>query len=585
MSEPAPKPFNLFRLRRRLRLALQNVTEGFVRLPLLAKGPAVILLGLGIGTGANLINHNAYWNYTIYSVQTVDFNILANVLPAAAREPLLNRNKAELRRLLDSNYSLFGIVLSICEPNTECSSERFIASSGFSIEDDGSSIRLIGDKPWSLRATRAWTGILKDKTSSREEFINHLKHNESVDKQGVYANSNEPDFTYELTDNRKRHTKKEGNDKSDKIGNLYFVRNTIPPFADELKSSLGRLFRIRTTTLPAFLSTRQGVILQTYLGSVLLALFIWAVFELMAARYKYAQQLESVALQEQKLKFFRIKYSADLFSSQIDSFSHDLKTASQRVVVIMNDLALRTCADMRSIVHDMKKAPLIRSRDNFDELINLLRLSSYPPDQDSAEIIDKLKTTYNQLNFVVSDMRSASSTGVAEVLDINRILEQFEHRLPPIQQDSPMTLRIDRLPQPAFIIGNEWHILSIIRNVYYNSLAAAIEKTLDLPRNERDTFIPEMVITPQLVDNCVEVVIKDNGPGIPEDKLKTLYQWLPSSAANLEADRESGHGSDIVATYIMLNNASVRVANLLTPDGAICGAKVVLRFKLTSPTS
>ncbi len=148
-----------------------------------------------------------------------------------------------------------------------------------------------------------------------------------------------------------------------------------------------------------------------------------------------------------------------------------------------------------------------------------------------------------------------------------------------------MKLRIDRLPQPAYIIGNEWHILSIIRNVYYNSLAAAIEKTLDLPRHERDTFIPEMVITSQLVDNCVEVVIKDNGPGIPEDKLETLYQWLPSSAANLEADRESGHGSDIVATYIMLNNASARVANLLKPDGAICGAKVVLRFKLTSPTS
>ncbi len=422
MPRLTTKPFNLFRLRRRIRLASQNITEFLVCLPLLAKGPAVILLGLGIGTGANLINHNAYWNYTVYSVQTVDFNILANVLPSAIREPLLNRNQAELRRLLDSNYSLFGIVLSICEPNTDCSSEKFIASSGFTIEDDGSSIRLIGDKPWSLRASRAWTGILKEKSSSREDFINHLKHNESVDKQGVYLNSNEPDFTYNLTGKQKRHIRERGISTSGKIGYLYFIRNTIPPFADELTSSLGRLFRIRTTTLPGFLSTRQGVILQTYLMSLLLALFLWVVFELLA------QHVESVALQEQKLRFFRTRYSADLFSRQIDSFSHDLKTASQRVVVIMNDLVLRSYTDMRSIVHDIQKAPLINSRDNFDELITLLKLSSYPPDQDSAEIIDKLKTTYNQLNFVVSDMRSASSTGVAEVLDINRILEQFEHR-------------------------------------------------------------------------------------------------------------------------------------------------------------
>lgn len=558
---------------------------------MIAKGPAVILLGLGIGTAANLINHNAYWNYTIFNVQSVDFNILANVLPASIKEPLLKGNQAELRRLLDSNYSLFGIVVSRCEAGIACKSERFIASSGFHIQDNGDSIRLSGNKPWSIRATRAWTGVLKEKASSRTSFVKHLKENKSVDVQGIYAESTKPDFAYERVNNRREATRLNHNEGIERIGNIYFIRNTVPPFTDELANSLSRLFKTGSTTLPAFLSTRQGVIFQTYIGSVVVVLFLWTVFELIAARYKYEQQIiaakykyeqqkEWVKLQEQKLKFFRVRFAADHFSNAIDGFAHNLRNAGQQVVVIMNELVLRTQADMCSIVHDINKAPLIGSSDEqFDELIQLLKNSKHPADKESADIIQKLKATRDQLGFVVSDMRSASNTSTSSIISITSLLERLKSRLPPIGHNDQLELTICNLTSNAAIAGNEWQIFCILRNIYYNSSAASIKKRANMRKNDRLNFTPKFKLTARVIENYVEFVIEDNGPGIPAEKLGSLYQWSPSTAENLGADRLSGYGSDIVGTYLMLNNASVSVSNLIADDNSVCGSRVTLRFK------
>ncbi len=561
---------------------------------MVAKGPAVILLGLGIGTGANLINHNAYWNYTIFNVQSVDFNILANVLPASIKEPLLKGDQEELRRLLDSNYSLFGIVVSRCEPGNACNSERFVASSGFHIQDNGGSIRLSGNKPWSIRATRAWTGVLQEKARSRTSFVKHLKENESVDVQGIYADSTKPDFAYERVNNRRNATRLDHNEGIERIGNIYFIRNTVPPFTDELANSLSRLFRTGSTTLPAFLSTRQGVIFQTYIGSVVVVLFLWAVFELIAARYKYEQQKEEVQLQAQKIElqaqesklqaqrieFFRVRFAINYFSNELAGFAHNLRNAGQQVVSIMDELALRTQADMCSIVHDINKAPLAGSSDDqFNELILLLKDSKHPADRQICSIIQKLKSTRDQLGFVVSDMRSASNMSPSSVIRVNSLLERLKSRLPPIENNDQIKLIISKCSPDAAVSGNEWQIFCIFRNVYYNSAAATIKKRANMRKSARSLFTPEFKLTARLIGNYVEFEIEDNGPGISPEKLETLYQWMPDTAKNLGADRLSGYGSDIVGTYLWLNNASVRVSNITASDNTLCGSKVSLRFK------
>lgn len=586
MSESATKILSLARLGEELRLTLYRLTTSFVQLPIFAKVPAVIFLGLGMGTGLNLLNHNAHWNHTIYSVQTVDFNILANVLPAAVKTPLIEQDRVQLNRILNSNYSFFGIIVSRCESDRNCEQERFISSSGFKILDSGSSIRLFLAKPRSWQASRAWTGILQEKATSRQSFLEHLKKSESVIVQGVYRESNLPDFVFESSGSRqpKQLTNNAG---LVRVGNIYFIRNTMPPLLDELAASLDRLRTTESTTVPAFLSTRQGVIAQTYLWSGVMAILFWAGFELIAAKSKFEQQEKEVKLQAQvnelqaqKIEFFRVRFAINYFSNELAGFAHNLRNAGQQVVSIMDELALRTKVDMCSIVHDINKAPLLGSSDDqFNELILLLKNSKHPADQQTCSIIQKLKSTRDQLGFVVSDMRSASNTSPSSVIRVNSLLERLKSRIPPIENNDQIKLIISNCSPDAAVSGNEWQIFCIFRNIYYNSVAATKKKRANMRKSARSLFTPEFKLTARVIGSYVEFEIEDNGPGISPEKLETLYQWMPDTAKNLGADRLSGYGSDIVGTYLWLNNASVRVSNITASDNTLCGSKVSLRFK------
>jgi hypothetical protein len=75
-------------------------------------------------------NNETYWNVTINRVQTVDFNILANVLPNTLSKQLLTGDKKGLQTTLDSNYGLFGMVVTDCKSdNTSCPKQKIIYAS------------------------------------------------------------------------------------------------------------------------------------------------------------------------------------------------------------------------------------------------------------------------------------------------------------------------------------------------------------------------------------------------------------------------------------------------------------------------
>lgn len=88
---------------------------------------------LGLGTLKNWGHHNSYWYGTIFRVQTVDFNMLSHTLPVKLSYTLLEGNIGELQRTLDSNYGLFGLIVTDCKMATkDCLSEQIIYQSKFS---------------------------------------------------------------------------------------------------------------------------------------------------------------------------------------------------------------------------------------------------------------------------------------------------------------------------------------------------------------------------------------------------------------------------------------------------------------------
>lgn len=68
----------------------------------------------GLATAASWQNHRGYWHGTIVRVQTTDFNILSHMLPTKLSYALEQGDVGELQRTLDSNYGLFGMVVTNC---------------------------------------------------------------------------------------------------------------------------------------------------------------------------------------------------------------------------------------------------------------------------------------------------------------------------------------------------------------------------------------------------------------------------------------------------------------------------------------
>ncbi len=118
------------------RVSLSQLAESFVNESInLKKWRRLQKVGLGIFSavcliGAGIImakiNHYNYFNGTIYSVQTVDFNILSHTLPTKVSHLLINQDTEELQRVLNSNYGLFGIVVTNCSHNRENCPEQKI---------------------------------------------------------------------------------------------------------------------------------------------------------------------------------------------------------------------------------------------------------------------------------------------------------------------------------------------------------------------------------------------------------------------------------------------------------------------------
>jgi hypothetical protein len=85
------------------------------------------ITALGMSIYANSRQHNDYWNGTIHRVQTVDFNILSHTLPTKISYALIERDAEEIQRTINSNFGLFGLVVTSCKTERlACPEQEFL---------------------------------------------------------------------------------------------------------------------------------------------------------------------------------------------------------------------------------------------------------------------------------------------------------------------------------------------------------------------------------------------------------------------------------------------------------------------------
>ncbi len=238
-----------------------------------------------ITTGVIYTNYYNYWKGTIYRVQTVDFNILANLLPSKLSIQLAKGDTKGIQQTIDSNYGLFGIVITDCQ-NVErsCPGQKILYASKSRVSDlSNGRQQLFPQNGYA----EVWTKEFQDQIGSGELFKNEL----------FMLLRNPPPFTQE-SGFRSPHdevpTAFSGQNSDKVIGRVYLLRADPPPFTQEIQTWFVDL---PNSLLGKRISSRNLLYNSIAISSSLAAIVVWVLLELAYYQTRLAQEKERKAVE------------------------------------------------------------------------------------------------------------------------------------------------------------------------------------------------------------------------------------------------------------------------------------------------
>ncbi len=220
------------------------------KLAILTRLTLISSVALTIATVSNFLNHHKYWNGTIFAVQTVDFNILSHSLPTKLSIILEQDKKAEIQRTLDSNYGLFGLVVTDCKAiDVKCTNQKVLYSS---------------------KSKFRWQRQIQSSDLLSYPYDN-LRNPPPIYVEGYFANTR--DLQRLPTDRTNPGTI---------IGRVYYIRNTPPTFIQDYTRWLQN---------PSSLSGARATYTLTVALFIFAGIAAWAILEQVLYRKRVEQEL------------------------------------------------------------------------------------------------------------------------------------------------------------------------------------------------------------------------------------------------------------------------------------------------------
>ncbi|MBI1300940.1 MAG: HAMP domain-containing protein [Alphaproteobacteria bacterium] len=119
-----------------------------------------------------------------------------------------------------------------------------------------------------------------------------------------------------------------------------------------------------------------------------------------------------------------------------------------------------------------------------------------------------------------------------------------------------------------YVLGSEGRLMQVIHNIVSNALSFAPVKS-------------EIKILMQVDRRHVNISFEDEGPGIPENKLKTIFERFYSERPDYEEyGQHSGLGLSICKQIIMAHKGVIYAENRKDRDDNVIGAKFVVSLNL-----
>lgn len=345
----------------------------------------VSCVAFGGATIANRQHHENYWNGTIKRVQTVDFNMLSHILPTKLSLALMSGNEQEVQRTLDSNYGLFGLVVTDCETAEVQCNQSILYSSESSLP---------------------WKDSLNLATLQASDF-DVLRDPPPLYPEGYYEGPRAPE----------RQATQLSND-GEIIGRVYYVRGGAPDFYEAYAkwmkgwpnsflsdSGVNKYFAL--TTILFFLGGSA-----TFLFIELLIRDHARKQELLKIEHNRQQEdleIEKSSLEKEaaELRTQIEDLTNQIYNSQslIESLNESL-TLSKESADNLNDMKLRLEEEISALEQEFKK-----EREDLEHLIEELASQSQASEHQINELQSQLQLEKSKLQ-----EETDSSSRLREVL-------------------------------------------------------------------------------------------------------------------------------------------------------------------------
>jgi len=180
----------------------------------------------------------------------------------------------------------------------------------------------------------------------------------------------------------------------------------------------------------------------------------------------------------------------------------------------------------------------------------------------------------NRLNRLISDISDASRLdaelmrGEVKPVDLQRLLSDMaRHYAVMAQQKAGADVELRIAASPPFAAhGHDGRYGQVFRNVVDNALSFS-------PRGSK--IVIELGREPR--KGPFVVTIDDEGPGIPEDNLESIFQRFYSERPSEHFGQHSGLGLSICRQIMETYGGSITATNRRAPDGRILGARFAIK--------
>lgn len=354
-----------------------------IALQMLGRLSMISVISLVMATINNYGNHKNYWERTIFATQTVDFNILSHTLPTKLSLALLEGETEELQRTLDSNYGLFGLVVTNCESAiADCPEQEILYYSNFRrLGKEGFKVENLANEPYDL---------LRDPPPLFAERKYTRRYQREADPTGMV-------------------------NRGEIIGRVYYVRRVPPTFAE----SYGKWARglLRFQHRPSIFSLTTGIFLT---GGVVVWLLIE--FTLYRKRREKKQLLEEAGNIREELEQ-KVKQNEALIAVR-EKGREELEAYQREQQSIATELKI-AIADYEQKIVDFQHQQ-DDSQSNLQELRNQLAWAVEYQVEAQEEIDRRSEAIANLENCLNSQNR--------EQQEMTRTLEKWQHQLQETQE-------------------------------------------------------------------------------------------------------------------------------------------------------